>query len=279
MDRLSSDLLLSILGGLDSKEMCKCRRVSKRWSEIIDGSKSNWRELIVSDKIQDWKPSILNEFDQKSGSSIRAVDIKIGTLPTQPKVLFLKTLYKSSKSLSTLFISSGDFWVQTCLSLKSEGPLPNLTDLRLVDTTAHPHDNVQLIKRDKVEFGKLRILGVDILYSTNLEILSHLTSLSIQQPKRQEEFRQILEAPSQTLRHLQIGFVDSESAIKPLHFPRLELLELLRCLHGFPSWFKIPSTSKLISRSIEVPLQLPNCSELWLGGILGYPNLENRVPS
>lgn len=80
---LPPEILLPIFKTLDSREMVCMMRVSKSWLEVIEENQSLWRRLILPKKEKEdeeeneWEPSVLELWDQKTSSSLQEVSIHV----------------------------------------------------------------------------------------------------------------------------------------------------------------------------------------------------------
>ncbi|MCO5556954.1 hypothetical protein L7F22_010509 [Adiantum nelumboides] len=103
MERLSCDVLLSIFNNIDSIQVVSVKRVNKKWSEIIDDSKSLYRVLILPTKEKGWDLKPLELFDKKSQSSLKQVSMEFDGKETREAVF--EILDRSKATLHTLQIT------------------------------------------------------------------------------------------------------------------------------------------------------------------------------
>ena len=94
------------------------------------------------------------------------------------------------------------------------------------------------------------------------------------------EWREFLEGPSRTLKHLKLGFDRvhglNHSGIPTLYFPNLEVLELDN-VGDFAQWLLIPDSVKLIT--VAAVFNLPSISELWSWfPLYQSDDIINRLP-
>lgn len=83
----SSDVLLSIFSHLDFRHRPIERAVCKDWLAVVDNNKSLWRVFEWIQKEKESPRTIVNWFDDKSGSSLEEVSISYKPKPPKPPVI------------------------------------------------------------------------------------------------------------------------------------------------------------------------------------------------
>lgn len=69
--------MLSSFKCLETREVVEARGVCKRWSGIINENRPLWRILAFSSRTSEEARAVVDQFDEKSGSTIEEVKIKI----------------------------------------------------------------------------------------------------------------------------------------------------------------------------------------------------------
>lgn len=267
--------------------MVKARRVKREWSQIINETQSHWRNMTLTKEMEKYYPSILRQFDEKSNSTIQRVSIKFKSRLAREKDRshLFKTLLKSNDSLMHLSVIpfQPDYDGDQELSLSSivKG-FPKLSQLRLYDPYEHYDVPVQLIeavrKEEETKTG-LKVLFIHDVSAADLRPLKNLKSFCNEEEKSPEEWIQVLQKASKTLKHLKLDIEPDEGSEDPqyeaqwdrrvghLEFPQIEVLQLSNLeFDRYPSWIKIPKPFKLTLDGPDIPRGLPHSiTELWIG--------------
>lgn len=74
---LPSETLLSTLKRLETRGVVNARGVCKQWLQIIDGNNTFWRILTLRTQTLGEIQIVLQQFDQKSGSTMKKVSFKV----------------------------------------------------------------------------------------------------------------------------------------------------------------------------------------------------------
>lgn len=276
MDRLSSDLLHLILRSLESSEMVKSRRTSRRFLQVIDESKSNWQHFAVPIKFEEWKNEILEQWDVKSGSTLKEVDIKVKELEDVDS--FIQTLLKSKETLNYFSIDSSGTEEERDALTRWRKEFPNLLVFKSTNHHLYFESNVELVRGSPQE--KETAAGLQVLWDEKVfheetahltrrrDYTANLTSLSIENGEHPAVWRELLKDCSRNLKHLRIYIPEEEEVeLDPLEFPKLQVFELKTLGDEFPSWIKFPKTTKLLLSANHVPWGTPSVLELWIGNM------------
>ena len=271
-DSLSPDLLFNIFKRLDCIETTKVRRVCKEWFEIIDEHKSFWRTLhLPKDSLEKWDPSILELYDRKSESTLEDVEIGV-KVEMELQTQFFDILERSKATLKHLFLKS-----ELSYFPDKQDPFHTLSAVESLRVLGWHHlCRVRLrrtsVKRDSQDDGSNTASPLRVLwYGANRSVLQNnsarlknLVSLDTTVALSSSEWRDLLEGPSGSLKHLTFsfkhGYKENHSGVPTLEFPKLEVLELDDG-GNFPRWLLIPDSAILIAHSGLS--NLPSISELW----------------
>lgn len=282
--------------------MVQVMTICREWLEIIDGNKSLWRGLILPEKQGVWrpyKPSVVELFDRKSGSTLKEVEMQIDLKSREEVDTFHELLQKSKESLRTLYLKGPNPNIDALLS-HSSWMLPNLSDCRINDGRSFVtlteikgmEGNPKTKDSDnfKSSANELRLLWINNEFALE-EVLeqaphrcSRLVSLSLQARIKPLAIVPILQGSSQTLKHLAINLNhhggEAQQPAMTFQFPLLQVLEIELWLLIFPSWISIPPTCTVISRSQHVITDLPPTSNLWLDSLQHVEDLAiSRNPN
>lgn len=255
---LPSDVLLDVFKTLNSQDMVKMERVSRKWYDVIEENKSLWRRLILPSGKHGWDLPIFERFDEKSESGLVEISLEVGFEEEEEVIPFVELLEKSKKTLQVISITQV-LYSDKIDSILSElsWKLPNLVDFRLLDTK-HPLGCILLtgqqkqVDKPQTNDGSSRLkvlwlVELGTLFESHPQIFRNLKSLHLVSQVDTEDLRRILESSSKTIKHLSIGTRNLPPLqLPPLELSRLELLQLRSsCGTEYPSWMKIPRSSTI----------------------------------
>lgn len=281
MERLSCDVLLSIFNNIDSIQVVSVKRVNKKWSEIIDDSKSLYRVLILPTKEKGWDLKPLELFDKKSQSSLKQVSMEFDGKETREAVF--EILDRSKATLHTLQITGDRLGSSESISdIISKFPL--LKDCRI----SGPRQSIRVrsstsTSQHQGNLSPLKVLWVhdlELAPNPNLNILDDLVSLVVGKAHWAREWREILERHSQTLKHLHINIKEyhtfrDHKTLSTLIFPKLKFSDIRAHSGRFPNWIEIPSDCTLIIRSSRfLSSPQPPCSRIWISPSVHPSNMQ-----
>lgn len=268
--------------------MVSARRTCRQYLDVIDGSQRNWRSLILKEVMDDYDPSILDQFDRRSQSTMVEVTFKTLELETKDKNHLVKSLLRSKYTLQTLNIDDQYGEYHSDENFLPIEQFPNLVDCRVLNTKRYCSTEVQLKVIEK-QSGK-RTKGLQVLWAFNLpstdqglDFCRNLSSLFVVCGTTSTKWSKLLGRCSRTLKHLGIHIFDPTAfgKVSPLDLTCLEVMELRYTSPraDFLSSFRIASTCKVISRA-KIPSRLPSISELWTGSCVSdWEPLERFCPS
>jgi len=295
-DFLPSEILIFVFKWLNFEFVVVTRLVCRQWLQVIDESKSFWRIVeLLEDSLQGHQ-SVIKQFDVKSDSTLKEVSIELND--DSDDYTYANSLQKFSTTLKKSSESLHKFCVQVAKqrSEDSNGLLEPLLQTLLPDLPRLEECRVlQEIQRYKVRVKReaaakrtdgtqerhLQILWLPSLFelpSDHPKLLKSLRSLQVEKYYRHEEWRRILVQPSKTLRHLSIRIEKGRGErIEPLHFPCLEVLDVLELGNGFPNWMSVPLKLKLTTGSVYSRMP-SSVSNLWVSHLRNYIYLTFRCP-
>lgn len=132
----------------------------------------------------------------------------------------------------------------------------------------------------KMKRGCLQVLWIPSLWNIHLDhphLFQSLVSLRVESFFSNAKWREVLQPCSQSLKHLNIGFIPGDNQqVLPLSFPNLEVFELEDWDRNFPKWMIAPSTLKLCLEFVHSGL--PSISELRLLYLFGYQEITASCP-
>lgn len=268
--------------------MVSARRIGRQYLDVIDGSKRNWRSLVLTEVMDDYDPSVLDQFDSKSQSTMVEVNLETIELKTKDKDHLIESLLRSKHTLQTLNIDDQYGEYHNDENFLPIEQFPNLVDCRVLNTERCITPEVQL--KDGARSGKKRTEGLQVLWAfrlpstdQGLDFCRNLSSLFIVCGTTSTKWSKLLERCSRTLKHLGIHIFDPTAfgKVSPLDLTCLEVMELRYTSPraDFLSSFRIASTCKVISRA-KIPSRLPSISELWTGSCVSdWELLERFCPS
>lgn len=284
---LSSDILLCIFKWLTSDVMAKVMRTCRRFLEIINPNRSLWRRLILPNTIDGWTAkSSLRMFHRKSqAQGLTEVSMTV-KLKTDSEVDSLMKLLELSKdTLRFIHITCGSPVRRKALSSLC-WKFTKAVDCRIVD---YLKMNVQFVEgelqskeQSKVVGGSPRLntlwmFGDFTFIKARTSLFGNLASLSLEGFLTDSQWREILEIPSKSLKHLRME-IDMQSAVNPpLEFPKLQVLEFIpgySSREEFPFWMILPSFSTILSNKNPKPY-LP-VSSRWVKNLKAIGRLENN---
>lgn len=260
MDSLSSEILLTILQKLNSQQMMLMMRVQKNWLFLIDNHKTLFRELVMpySKYSSGWGIQWLQHFDKKCESRLRQVSMELK--PRQDPKAVMEILERNKETLQSLDIDGGRQLEQMVENNLSS--FCNVVDCRLYRPSSSLK-RVFLFKvggwEDEVSRPKVRLKVLWVRFPrftfSNLEILDNSISLVVEDLRiDSSEWREFLDRPSQTLKHLQACFLlgDDNKSLSELVLPNLQVLEIHSSKTSkIPRWLKFDKTCTLILRNFD----------------------------
>lgn len=226
---------------------------------------------------------VLKTFDRNSESQLKEVSIKTKLKQNEVRPL-VEILERSEDSLSTLIIIEMNHRRrETLYDLLKK--LPQLEDCRIVGPCSQ---SVRLKLQETSSQSHLKILWLGEskpFYGLRSERLGHLVSLVLADDSSSSpDWPQILNKPSQTLKHLSFTISSRETGAESstLYFPKLKVLEIstkvTTDLTRFPQWMRIPFNTTLINPT-SLCLPLPQISTLWIPGLEKIDNLTVYGPN
>jgi len=276
-DILPSEILVSAFKRLNSKQVVQVREVCKEWQKLVDENRMFWRILVLSIETFEGAQAVMDQFDEKSGSTMEGVELEINRLIWQTQGL-IHSLQNSRASLSTVVIKVplpggiGESLAETLLLT-----LPNLADFRVGNLNLR---RCQLLRVTRADPEKLQVLWIPSFPNlpNQRPLFQTLTSLRISRIYHHSEWREILALCSKTLKHLDIGLKSGrlDEIIFPLEFSLLEVFEIRLGEENFPTWMVVPQSLKLFDPSNSAGL--PSISILWIYSFNDWEELSNRCP-
>jgi len=280
-DVLPSETLLTTFKSLDTREVLKVREVCKLWLKLVDENRTFSRCLILTDRTSTEIEVVLNQFDEKSGSTLEEIAIETINGSSQDSSQILKSLQKSRTTLSVInlkftFVYSPEEFCHLTSSLLLE--LPNLVDFPVTTCTYY---KCQLLKSSSTKSQPLQVLWIyslqaasPLIYllSSQLGLFNALSSLVVEEFYSHSDWRSALSNSPESFKHLSIRLnqqVLSEE-LSSLSLPNLEVLELMEIDDQFPTWMVVPPTLKLSTSQYR---DLPDLGELWLEALGGWGRL------
>jgi len=130
---LPSETLLTTFKKLGTKEVMKAIEVCKLWWKLVDENKALWRILVLLKEELEETKSIVDYFDEKSGSTLEEISLVVKGEGDQGSEQLAESILKSSRSLricnTTLKgVGSQTFRTLRILSGSLLPKLPNLVD-------------------------------------------------------------------------------------------------------------------------------------------------------
>lgn len=293
MANLAPDVLFIVFKQLELKPRFLTRRVCKSWLDVSEDQVSLWNNVFLDESTLStgfkWEPSLIESLDKSSRSRLKYlnIDVLIANVPH-----FIEVVEKSKGTLQGIILGprvvGGEYLPRIPLSDLC-WKLPKLTHFVIC-----PERYSVVVRRKRAiaeaegSGSKLRILsiyGSTQLFSSHLNVLDNLVSLTFDYLRSASEWRVALEKCAGKLKHLDIRFGGSfEIANAPqsdLFFP---LLEVLVIRHSpLPSWMKFPPTITLtmmahVDECGRIPSNLPSVAELWTGFIKRFEELNGSCP-
>lgn len=293
MIQLPSEILLSVLKRIDSREMVKFTRVSKEWLEIIGENKALWRRVVLPKREGGWELSTLQFFDERTNSTLKEVSMELESLETNLDG-FMKVLEKSKGHLRTICLYNRNFDLspsdeESLLDLSLR--LSQLSSFRIINSQPNRLVHLRSRKdyRNSGAAANFKILwgfqygSISKLVDLAPHRLENLISLQIESFMDYRELNAILRHCSKTLKQHEIKL----ARLLDVNLPRVDLpclevldinaLDINTQSHKFPSWLTIPSSSTLAIRVDFFP-DTPAVSKLWLHGLEAISQLGNTFP-
>jgi len=106
-DILLSENLLNSFRRLEAKDVVKATAVCKLWWELIDENKACWRVLVLSEKGKSLEKiqEVVNQFDEKSGSTLQKVSFLVKDAAAQDFNQLTSKITVPKQTFQTLHIA------------------------------------------------------------------------------------------------------------------------------------------------------------------------------
>jgi len=250
-DVLPSETIPSTFKNLETKEVVKAREICKLWLKLVDETKTFWRILKLLEGSLEEIQSTLDQFDEKSGSTLEEISFAVKREQSQDFNQLANTILKSNQSLQVVIITLKAYSSHVPQEIKILADslllgLPHLVHFRSSNDTS----KVQLLSSNTGRPGILQTLWIPTLKSPpyiDLRV-SHpnkfqaLSSLKVDDFQTYSTWRSVLSHCSQSLKHLSCVIhslsleeaLEKEEEVLPLQIPRLEVLELREAGGQFP---------------------------------------------
>jgi len=229
----------------------KAREICKLWLKLVDETKTFWRILKLLEGSLEEIQSTLDQFDEKSGSTLEEISFAVKREQSQDFNQLANTILKSNQSLQVVIITLKAYSSHVPQEIKILADslllgLPHLVHFRSSNDTS----KVQLLSSNTGRPGILQTLWIPTLKSPpyiDLRV-SHpnkfqaLSSLKVDDFQTYSTWRSVLSHCSQSLKHLSCVIhslsleeaLEKEEEVLPLQIPRLEVLELREAGGQFP---------------------------------------------
>lgn len=250
-----------------------------------------WRKLILPKRDLGWGLQALRVFDEKSGSKLTEISIDLSLKRSEKVDELVEIVERSRETLKSL-----EFGISSSIVKKECNELAwKLPHLALFKGACQPVESraVLLVIKDKHQetittenfndLPSLKLLWTSAshtLLNGGLSRFKNLSSLYLEGYKDSFEWRNLLQTPSQTLKHLQMSIRETSDQVQleTLHFPRLQILEIHLFSSIFPSWISLLPFCTLINHGYTIPFALPSISTLWVSQLYDIYMLANSVP-
>jgi len=103
-DVLLSEIVLTTLKELETKEVVRAREVCKSLLKLVDETKTFWRILKLLEGSLEEIQSTIDQFDEKSGSTLEDVSFAVKREQSQDFNQLARLMLKSKQTLQALII-------------------------------------------------------------------------------------------------------------------------------------------------------------------------------